>query len=127
MCGTKEYGLRYSGVLRMKYSLFIGRYQPFHEGHKKLIETVLNEGKNVCIALRDTPIDENNPYRAFERIQMVQTVMKHWGDRVKVIVIPDIEEVCYGRGVGWGVREIKLDAETESISATKIRASMETK
>jgi len=43
-----------------KYSLMIGRYQPFHEGHQKLVQKVLDEGKKVCIALRDTPIDENN-------------------------------------------------------------------
>jgi len=41
--------------------------------------------------------------------------------RVRVVVIPDITEVCYGRKVGWGIREIKLDAATERISATKIR------
>ena len=34
-----------------RYSLFIGRYQPFHEGHKWLIQQRLNLGKNVCIAI----------------------------------------------------------------------------
>ena len=38
----------------MKYSLFIGRYQPFHKGHHKLIQTVLDEGKNVCIGEETT-------------------------------------------------------------------------
>ena len=37
-----------------KYSLFIGRYQPLHAGHINLIRVVLNEGKNVLVALRDT-------------------------------------------------------------------------
>ena len=46
----------------MKYSLFIGRYQPLHEGHKKLIQKVLDEGKNVLVALRDTPISLTDPY-----------------------------------------------------------------
>lgn len=44
-----------------------------------------------------------------------------FGDKIKVIVIPDISEVCYSRKVGWGIREIRLDKETERISATKIR------
>jgi cytidyltransferase-like protein len=104
----------------MKYSLFIGRYQPLHQGHIKLIEKVLSEGKNVCVALRDTDIDKDNPYSAEERINMFT---RAFGERVKVIVIPDIEEVCYGRKVGWGVREIRLDDKTESISATEIRNS----
>jgi cytidyltransferase-like protein len=106
----------------MKYSLFIGRYQPFHKGHKALIETVLKEGKNVCIALRDTEISESDPYTVSERIAVITAAMASWGDKVQVIAIPDIEEVCYGRAVGWQVREISLDKDTESISATRIRS-----
>lgn len=105
----------------MKYSLFIGRWQPFHAGHKKLMEVVLNEGKNVLIAIRDTEKDEKNPYTIAERMGKIYKDMKEWGSRVKVIIIPDIEDVCYGRSVGWGIREIRLDEETELISATKIR------
>lgn len=104
----------------MKYSLFIGRWQPFHDGHKKLIDKVLAEGKNVLIACRDTEMDEQNPYTFADRFKMIR---KAYPDinRVMIISIPDIEEVCYGRGVGWGIREIKLDEKTETISATKIR------
>ncbi|MCK9370976.1 adenylyltransferase/cytidyltransferase family protein [Candidatus Dojkabacteria bacterium] len=100
-----------------KYSLFIGRFQGLHEGHIKLIQTVLDEGKNVCVALRDTGINDKNPYTVEQRIKMFTDKLPS----VKIIVIPDIEEVCYGRDVGWGIREIRLDKETESISATKIR------
>ncbi len=107
----------------MKYSLFIGRYQPFHAGHQRLIETVLEEGKNVCIALRDTPIQKTDPYSVSEREAVIANRLKKWGDRVVIISIPDIEDVCYGRKVGWGVRQISLDEETEAISATKIRNS----
>lgn len=106
----------------MTYSLFIGRYQPFHSGHKKLIQVVLDEGKNVCIAIRDTEKSKNNPYSIKERKEMIR---KAYSDsdrkRVKIIEIPDIKEVCYGRKVGWGIRKIKLDVETEKISASKIR------
>jgi len=101
----------------MKYSLFIGRWQPFHEGHQKLIQKVLDEGKNVCVAIRDTEISETDPYTTQERQLMINNIFPE----VKVIVIPDIEEVIYGRNVGWGIREIRLDEVTESISATKIR------
>ncbi len=104
----------------MKYSLFIGRYQPFHAGHQKLIQTVLDEGKNVCIALRDTEISDTDPYTTDERKKMIEKIFP----QVKVIVIPDIEEIVYGRKVGWGIREIKLDEATESISATNIRKNL---
>lgn len=105
----------------MKYSLFIGRWQPWHKGHQKLVETVLNEGKNVCIAVRDTPMDNENIYDANYRVHLITEALKRWEDKVKVIIIPDIEDVCFGRKVGWGIREIKLDSATEEISATKIR------
>ena len=48
----------------MKYSLFIGRWQPWHEGHQWLIDQRLKEGKNVCIAIRDVETDENQPWQA---------------------------------------------------------------
>jgi len=106
------------------YSLFIGRWAPFHDGHKKLIDTVLKEGKKVLIAVRDTKLSEDNPYTVEERIEMIRRVYGD-DDRVKVIAIPDISEVCYGRDVGWSVREIRLDPETEAISATELRRGKE--
>lgn len=106
----------------MIYSLFIGRWQPFHDGHKKLIQSVLDEGKNVLIAIRDTEVSEKNPYSVRERHDMIDKAFPDVS-RVKIIAIPDIEEVCYGRDVGWGIREIRLDPETEEISGTKIRAA----
>ena len=106
-----------------KYSYFIGRYQPLHEGHIKLIKTVLDEGKNVCVALRATPIQETDPYSIEERRKMFYKAFQKEinNGTLRVIPIPDIEEIVYGRKVGWGVREIRLDESIESISATKIR------
>lgn len=103
-----------------KFNLFIGRFQPLHKGHIKLIKTVLDEGKNVLVAIRDTPISETDPYTFEEREQMFKEQLP----QVKVIKIPDIEAVCYGRKVGYKIREIKLDSETESISATEIRKKL---
>jgi len=116
-------------------SMFIGRYQPFHEGHFTLINEVLKEeGGKVLIALRDTPIRNTDPYSIEERIEVIKVYFPDavfypyengWKSADVVIVgIPDIGEVCYGRKVGWGMREIKLDEKTEAISATKIRANM---
>ena len=109
-------------------SLFIGRWQvkELHEGHKKLIGTVLAEGKSVVIAVRDTKISEKNPYTVAERMTMIR---KAYFDNpnVQVIAIPDIAEVIYGRDVGWSIREIRLDSDTEAISATKVRGNEEGK
>lgn len=106
----------------MSRSLFIGRWQPFHDGHKALIGSVLDEGGKVVIAVRDTPISESNPYSIKERIAHIKKKYKGNKD-VEVIGIPDIKEVCYGRDVGWSVRRIRLGNDIEKISATKIRNS----
>lgn len=106
----------------MSKSLFIGRWQPFHDGHKKLVGTVLREGGEVVIAVRDTPISENNPYSIGKRIADIRAIYKN-NKNVEVIPIPDIREVCYGRDVGWSIRRLRLKKSVENISATKIRNS----
>lgn len=102
-------------------SLFIGRYQPFHDGHKRLMETVLKQGKPIVVGIRDTAISDKNPYTTAERWTMIHEALSEYGALVKIIVIPDIDEVCYGRDVGYNVRRIELDKETEAISGTKTR------
>jgi adenylylsulfate kinase-like enzyme len=90
-----------------------------------MISSVLAEGRQVVVAIRDTPISQGNPYTVAERQVMLQTAFSTeiaTGD-MQVIVIPDIDEICHGRKVGWSVREIKLDADMEAISATGIRAN----
>ena len=106
-----------------QYSLFIGRWQPLHEGHIKLMRTALNNGCKICIGIRDGKKDEKNPYSARERIEMIKKEFQNEikSGTVKYVTLPDIKEVVHGRKVGWGVREIVLDKDTESISATKIR------
>ncbi len=102
-------------------SLFVGRWQPFHKGHITLIKTVLKQGKPVVIAIRDTELSEKNPYTVWERWTKIQEELKEYGSLVKIIVIPDIDEICYGREVGYAIRKIDLDVQTESISGTKTR------
>ncbi len=108
-----------------KYSLFVGRFQVEkpHAGHIKLIRTILKEGKNVCIALREPDGKEENPYTFTERLLGFRKVFKKEMEEGTMIIIklPDITEIIYGREVGYDIREIKLDKETEAISATNIR------
>lgn len=104
-----------------KSSLFVGRWQPFHKGHQTLIETVLKRGKPVIIAIRDTEISEKNPYSTYERWTMIQKALAKYKELVKIVVIPDIDEICYGRDVGYTIRKIDLDKKIEGISGTKTR------
>ena len=77
----------------MKYSLFIGRWQPWHDGHRWLIDQRLKEGKNVCIAVRETDVDESNPFSTEEVIKNISDNLSDLisEGRIKVIAIPDIE------------------------------------
>ena len=104
-------------------SLVIGRFQPLHNGHKALIQYLLDEGKDVLVAVRMTPQNEDNPYSFIERTTMFKFAFPDEVDdgRIMIIPLPDISEVVYGRKVGWGIRQIELSAEIESISGTRIR------
>jgi cytidyltransferase-like protein len=103
-------------------ALFIGRYQPFHGGHQKLIEEGLRRVGQVCIAVRNTHgIDAKNPLTFFAVKQRIETALSAFTGRFVVVPLPNITNVFYGRDVGYTVERIVLDEETESISATKIR------
>lgn len=110
----------------MKYSMFIGRWQPWHAGHRWLIDQRLNEGKNVLICVREVGIDENNPYDPIEVKKNVETKLADLVNKgkVKVIIIPDVESVNYGRGVGYDIIEHVPPNEIGKISATKIRKGL---
>ena len=102
-------------------SLFVGRWQPFHKGHQTLIETVLKKGKPVVIAIRDTELSQKNPYTVTERWTAIQKALRKYGELVKIVVIPDIDEICYGRDVGYDIRKIELTDTMHAISGTATR------
>ena len=110
----------------MKYSMFIGRWQPWHEGHRWLIDQRLNEGKNVLICVREVNKGDKNPYDPIEVKNNVEDALKELvkSQRVKVIIIPDIESVNYGRGVGYDIIEHVPPSQIGKISATKIREKL---
>ena len=110
----------------MKYSMFIGRWQPWHNGHRWLIDQRLNEGKNVLICVREVSKDDKNPYNPIEVKENVEKELKDLIDsqKVKVIIIPDIESVNYGRGVGYDIIEHVPPSDIGEISATKIREKL---
>jgi nicotinamide mononucleotide adenylyltransferase len=104
----------------MRYNLFIGRYQSPHKGHMHIFNTLLEKNKPVLIAIRDIEPDTGNPLSASEVKQLWETVYKN-NPLVKVIIIPDIESVNYGRGVGYEINEITVPGNISNISATDIR------
>jgi len=110
----------------VKYSMYIGRWQPWHEGHRWLIDQRLNEGKNVLICIRDIEPDDKNPWTAKEVEANLHIELKDLVEegKVKVLIIPDIESINIGRGVGYDVIEHIPPDQIKEISATKIRNKM---
>jgi nicotinamide mononucleotide adenylyltransferase len=109
-----------------QYSMFIGRWQPWHPGHRWLIDQRLNEGKNVLICIRDIEPDEKNPWYSIEVMSNLHKELADLIDegRVRVMIIPDIESVNFGRGVGYDIIEHEPPTDVKEISATKIREQM---
>ena len=106
-----------------KYALFIGRWQTWHKGHEWLINQQLEKGKNCWVAIRDVQVDENNPKTAQEVLKELQNepfFTNNW-DKILLSIIPDIESVNYGRGVGYDVIFHEPPKEIEVISGTAIR------
>jgi cytidyltransferase-like protein len=103
-------------------ALFIGRYQPFHDGHLRLIEEGLKRVGQVCIAVRDTHgTDEKNPFD-FQTVKArIEAALWQHRGRFAVVLLPNITHVFYGRDVGYVVERLVLDETTERISATKVR------
>jgi nicotinamide mononucleotide adenylyltransferase len=110
----------------IKYSMYIGRWQPWHEGHRWLIDQRLNEGKKVLICIRDVEPDEKNPWTPLEVLQNLSNELLDiiQQGKVKIIIIPDIESINIGRGVGYDVIEHCPPDEIKEISATAIRNQM---
>jgi cytidyltransferase-like protein len=106
-------------------ALFVGRFQPFHEGHKKLVEEGLRRVGQVCIAVRDTyATDTENPLPFHAVKSRIESGLWQYRGRVHVVQIPNITSIFYGRDVGYTVERLVLDEETERISATEIRREL---
>lgn len=77
----------------MERALFVGRFQPFHNGHKKSIEQILEEVDEAVIAIgsADSSHTNSNPFTAGERIEMIHESFKNRRDELFFIPIVDIE------------------------------------
>ena len=109
-----------------QYAMFIGRWQPLHSSHQALFQQALNEGKNLLICIRDGEVNEKNPFTAEEvkkNIEDVYALLVN-SQIMKVIIIPDICSVEFGRGVGYDIIEHIPPTEIGDVSATKIREQL---
>jgi phosphopantetheine adenylyltransferase/shikimate kinase len=106
----------------------LGRWQPFHNGHCALFEEIIKKTGQVCIQVRDVQGVDDNPFD-FESVKskIKERLDPKFKNRFKIILVPNITNICYGRGVGYKIEEIVLSEEIQKISATKIRKQMRKK
>lgn len=106
-----------------KYAMFIGRWQTWHQGHEWLIRQQLDKGKNIWVAIRDVEVDENNPKTAHHVMMDLckEPFIVENANKIMISVIPDIESVNYGRGVGYEVIYHEPPEDIKKISGTEIR------
>lgn len=102
----------------------LGRFQPFHEAHKKLFECALAKHGQVAIMVRDMPRTKDNPWNVLEICKNIEMELAEYAGKFRTYPVPNIMNITYGRGVGYKIEEEVFDEETEKISATNIRKQM---
>ena len=104
----------------------LGRWQPWHTGHRALFERLIQRTGQVVIQIRDVQgWQGSNPFA----IDQVKAFIKRDLDPIyqgqyEIQVVPNIVHIGWGRGVGYTSGEETFDESITQISATKIRAEM---
>lgn len=110
---------------KKKTAIFIGRFQPFHLGHKKLFINALKKNGQVSILIMDSyKINKKNPFPFRIVKRNIEKALKEFKGKYIIIKIPVVSEVIYGRKVGYKIRKVNLGKQVENISATKIRKKL---
>jgi hypothetical protein len=106
-----------------KYAMYVGRWQNWHKGHEWLLNQQLEKDKDVWVAIRNVPQDENNPKTAQQILKELsqEPFFIDNSNKILLSIIPDIESINYGRGVGYDVIYHEPPEDIASISGTKIR------
>lgn len=111
---------------KRKTALIIGRWQPWHQGHRELFMAALSKAERVAIGVRHThATDGKNPF-TFDEVKdfIDKDLSDSFAGKYDVIELPNITNVIYGRDVGYKVEKISLGEDIEKISATEVRKSM---
>ena len=112
----------------------LGRWQPWHEGHQALFKRCIAKTGQVAIQVRDVQGasggdgQDDNPFNWDEVCQNIEAgLLKDGFKRVQeyeIMLVPNIVNITYGRGVGYTFEEEVFDTSVTEISATKIRQKL---
>ena len=115
----------------------LGRWQPWHKGHQELFKRCIQKTGQVIIQVRDVEGasggegQDDNPFcwdtvcKNIEENLLLDNFKR--GKDYEIMLVPNITNITYGRGVGYKFEEEVFEEEISSISATKIRASLREK
>lgn len=104
----------------------LGRWQPWHDGHRALFERAIKKTGQVVIQIRDCQgWQGSNPFE----IQKVKSFIQRdldplYQGQYEIQVVPNIVNITYGRDVGYRIEQETFDDATHEISATKIRRDL---
>lgn len=104
----------------------LGRWQPWHDGHRALFDLSIAKTGQVCIMVRDCQgWNQSNPFSWNDvRERIKRNLDPLYQGQYEILLVPNITEIVYGRDVGYKITKLKLADEIESISATNIRKNM---
>ena len=104
----------------------LGRWQPWHAGHRALFERSIKKTGQVCIMIRDCQDwNYSNPFNVEEVKKFIQADLDpQYRGMYEIIIVPNIINITYGRDVGYIIEEEHFDNDTKVISATKIRKEL---
>ena len=106
--------------------LLLGRYQPWHDGHRALFDRAIAKSGQVVIQIRDCQSwNGTNPFT----IDQVKNFIKRdldmlYQGQYEIQVVPNITNITYGRDVGYTIEQETFDNSITDISATKIRKEL---
>ena len=115
----------------------LGRWQPWHDGHQALFKRCILKTGQVIIQVRDVEGasggigQDDNPFNWDEVCKNIESGLSKDGFSrgvdYEIMLVPNITNISYGRGVGYAFEEEIFDEATHSISATKIRENLREK
>jgi cytidyltransferase-like protein len=109
---------------KFKTAQMLGRFQPWHQGHQLLFKKILKMADQVIIMVKDVHGSGDNPF-TFKKVRSnINKALKKYKNKYKIILVPNITHICYGRTVGYKIQKINLNKKIHRISATKIRKNL---
>lgn len=104
----------------------LGRWQPWHRGHRALFERSIKKTGQVCIMIRDCQgWNNSNPFGLEEvKDNIRRDLDPMYQGQYEILIVPNIVNITYGRDVGYKIEQEFFINEINDISATKIRKEM---